>query len=173
MESLNLKPRGATLICRFPPVENTKLFGFGFFYRGFQLANRNKFWIAFTLIVTYVGAEMIRYRLSLGPLAPISIEQIYEMSGFILLIGVGLGIVLVAGLTFGKSAPSGRTRITRSSAKSVDGVGGARARDFSYSPPSHCGKGGFPVSLRQERQRTATFREGAKHYDDERKEESS
>lgn len=173
MEIGNVKLRRATNICKFPQEQNLNTFPLAYFSGKLEIAKRNKFWIGFTLVVVYVFSEMIQYRLSLGPLTPISIEHIYEMSGFILLIGVGLGIVLVAGLTFGRSAPSGRTRITRSSAESVDGFGGARARDFSYSPPSHSSKGGFPVSLRQKRKRTATFREGAKDHDDERSGESS
>ncbi|MHA1928702.1 MAG: hypothetical protein ACTSV2_09020 [Candidatus Thorarchaeota archaeon] len=167
MEIMNLKPSDVTLICRFPPAPNTKLFGFGFFYRGFQVANRNKFWIGFTLVVTYVFAEMIQYRLSLGPLNPVSIEQVFEAIGFILLIGFGFLIVLLAGLNFGRSGPSGTTRLTRPTSESVDGFGGARARDFSHSMSGYGSKGGLPVSLRSERKRTATFREGAKEYDDE------
>lgn len=65
-------------------------------------------------------------------------------------------IVFCAAVTYGRGRPSGRTTITRPSNKSVDGMGGIRAYDYSYV--DRLGKG-FPVSLRQERERTDTFKE--------------
>ena len=71
------------------------------------------------------------------------------------LVLLGLAIVLCAGITYGRGRPSGKTTITRPSDKNVDGMGGIRAHDYS-----HVSRGkGFPVSLRQERKRTATFKE--------------
>lgn len=68
-----------------------------------------------------------------------------------------LFIVLCAGLTYDRTGRAGgKTRITRPSDKSATGMGGIRAYDYSYVDKR--GKG-FPVSLRQERKRTATFKE--------------
>ena len=66
-----------------------------------------------------------------------------------------LVIVFCAGMTYGRGRPSGKTTITRPSDKNVDGMGGIRACDYSYV---NRGKA-FPVGLRQERKRTATFKE--------------
>lgn len=77
-----------------------------------------------------------------------------------IVLGLGLMVIVLvcAGLTFGKGPPLGKTTITRPNDKDVDGFGGARARDYSYSP-SMIGTTnvGLPVSLRQERKKTETF----------------
>ena len=66
-----------------------------------------------------------------------------------------LVLVFCAGITYNRGRPSGKTTITRPSDKSVDGMGGIRAYDYS-----HVNRGkAFPVSLRRERKRTATFKE--------------
>ena len=171
MEIGNIKLRGSTYICRFPPNQN--FFSLTYLSDRLEFVKRNKFWIAFTAILGFLGIAFIQYRLSFGPLEPVETGSDYFVVDLILFFGFWIFIVIVTALAFGKSAHSGRTRITRSTADSVDGYGGARARDFSYSPPSHSSKGGFPVSLRQKRKRTATFREGAKDHDDERSGESS
>jgi hypothetical protein len=65
-------------------------------------------------------------------------------------------IIFCAAITYGRGRPSGKTRITRPSDKEVTGMGGVRAYDYSY-----VGRDGkaFPVGLRQERKKTATFKE--------------
>ena len=74
---------------------------------------------------------------------------------------LGLVIVICAGITYGRGRPSGKTKITRPSDKNVDGMGGIRGHDYS-----HVSRGkAFPVSLRQERKRTATFREPRRKAD--------
>ena len=66
-----------------------------------------------------------------------------------------LVIVFCAGITYGRGRPSGKTTITRPSDKNGDGMGGIRAYDYSHVGYNKA----FPVSLRQERKRTATFKE--------------
>ena len=173
MDIGNKKSPGLTYICMFPPEQNLNILSLTFLSGKFGFVKRNKFWIAFTLVGIYLGAAFIQYRLSMGEWEPISTPLNYEMGDILVLVGVALVVVIIAGLTFGRSAPSGTTRITRPTVESVDGFGGARARDFSYMPGGHSGKGGLPVSLRKERQRTATFREGAKDRVEDKKKKST
>ena len=73
-------------------------------------------------------------------------------------------IVFCAGITYGRGRPSGKTTVTRPSDKNVDGMGGIRAYDYS-----HVSRGkGFPVSLRQERKRTDTFKEPRRRVEKDR-----
>ncbi|MHA1636511.1 MAG: hypothetical protein ACTSUB_00705, partial [Candidatus Thorarchaeota archaeon] len=65
----------------------------------------------------------------------------------------------------GTTISSGRTHITRSTADSIDGFGGARGADYSHIPSVPLGKSGLPVALRKERKRTVTFREGMKEHE--------
>jgi len=68
---------------------------------------------------------------------------------------LALVIVFCAGITYGRGRPSGKTTVTRPSEKNVDGMGGIRSYDYS-----HVNRGkAFPVGLRKERKRTATFKE--------------
>lgn len=69
----------------------------------------------------------------------------------------GISIFILAALTYGRSAPSGRVVITRPSAKSVDGFGGVRGHDYSYSPTIRGAMPPFPVGLRRTRVPTRTF----------------
>jgi hypothetical protein len=73
-------------------------------------------------------------------------------------------IIFCAGITYGRGRPSGKTTVTRPSDKNVDGMGGFRARDYSYV---NRGKA-FPVGLRQDRKRTATFKEPRKRVEKDR-----
>ena len=61
-----------------------------------------------------------------------------------------------AACSFGRSPSSGKTTITRPTDKSVDGFGGARGHDYSYSPGIRGAKHPFPVGLRVERKKTDT-----------------
>lgn len=77
---------------------------------------------------------------------------------------VGFAIVFIilfilAARAFGAAPQSGRVKTTSPKEKSVDGFGGARGYDYSYSGWSH--KGGnrpFPVGLKREREKTDTYR---------------
>ncbi len=73
-------------------------------------------------------------------------------------------ILFCAGITYGRGRPSGKTTVTRPSDKNVDGMGGFRAHDYSYV---NRGKA-FPVGLRQERKRTATFKEPRRKVEKDR-----
>lgn len=167
MELGNIKHLESTYICRFPPEQNLNILSLTYLSGRLGYVKRNKFWIGFTAILVYIVMAFIQYRLSLGSWELVETELNYYYGDAILFAAVVIILVLVAALTFGKAVPSGRVRITRPSSESVDGFGGARARDFSHGPSGHYSTIGLPVSLRQERQRTATFREGAREYDDE------
>ncbi|MHA1951308.1 MAG: hypothetical protein ACXAAO_10155 [Candidatus Thorarchaeota archaeon] len=56
----------------------------------------------------------------------------------------------------GMMRSGGRTRITRPTEESAVGMGGARARDYSYV--DRTGKG-FPVGLKQQRGEKPSFKE--------------
>lgn len=56
----------------------------------------------------------------------------------------------------GSMRASGRTRVTRPREDSAVGMGGVRARDFSYV--DRTGKG-FPVGLKRERSEKPSFKE--------------
>ena len=56
----------------------------------------------------------------------------------------------------GMMRSGGRTRVTRPTEESAVGMGGVRARDFSYV--DRTGKG-FPVGLRRERGERPSFKE--------------
>jgi hypothetical protein len=75
-----------------------------------------------------------------------------------------LVIIFCAGITYGRGRPSGKTTVTRPSDKNVDGMGGIRAYDYSYV---NRGKA-YPVGLRQERKRTATFKEPRRRKEKDR-----
>ncbi|MHA2386382.1 MAG: hypothetical protein ACXAEE_09260 [Candidatus Thorarchaeota archaeon] len=77
----------------------------------------------------------------------------------ILLIAVFMGFVfLCAAFSFGRSPQSGRAEITRPTADSVDGFGGARGMDYSYTTPHRAAKPPLPVGLRLERKKTDTHK---------------
>ena len=77
-----------------------------------------------------------------------------------------LVLVFCAGITYNRGRSSGRTTVTRPSDKNVDGMGGIRACDYS-----HVNRGkAFPVSLRQERKRTATFEDSRRRVEKDRQE---
>ncbi len=75
-------------------------------------------------------------------------------------------IIFCAAITHGRGRPSGKTTVTRPSDKNVDGMGGIRAYDYSYV---NRGKA-YPVGLRQERKRTATFKEPRRREETDRHE---
>ncbi|MHA1636510.1 MAG: hypothetical protein ACTSUB_00700 [Candidatus Thorarchaeota archaeon] len=115
------------------------------------------------MIGVYLGSAFIQYRLSLGDWIPISTQGYdYGLGDIVQMAVVGFIAVIIAALTYGRAVPSGRIRITRSSAESVDGFGGARAADYSYGPSGMSSTMGFPVGMRHERERTGTFKDGAK-----------
>ena len=69
----------------------------------------------------------------------------------------GFVVLLCAGLSFsGNQRASGRTRITRPTEESAVGMGGLRARDYSYV--DRTGKG-FPVGLKRERTEKRSLKE--------------
>ncbi|MFW9932032.1 MAG: hypothetical protein ACFFDR_05185 [Candidatus Thorarchaeota archaeon] len=75
-------------------------------------------------------------------------------------------LMMCAARSFGTGRPSGRVQVTRPSDKSVDGYGGIRGYDYSYSGQSSWGGDKpFPVGLRTERDKTDTH-EAYKHDDD-------
>ena len=72
----------------------------------------------------------------------------------------GILMIILAGLCYGRSPQSGRAKVTRQKSDSVDGFGGARARDYTYSADPRSSKPGLPVGLKFERKRTDTFKKG-------------
>ena len=89
------------------------------------------------------------------------IELVLLVIEFVLFI---LAIVFCAGITYNRGRPSGRTTVTSPSDKSVDGMGGIRACDYSHVTRGKA----YPVSLRQERKRTATFKEPRRRVEKDR-----
>ena len=76
-------------------------------------------------------------------------------------------VMLCAACSFGRGPPSGRVNITRPKEETVDGFGGARGYDYSYSGQSGWGiSKPFPVGLRSERDKTETY-EAYSHDDDD------
>ena len=73
-------------------------------------------------------------------------------------------ILFCAGITYGRGLPSGKTTVTRPSDKNVEGTGGIRDYDYSYVGYNKA----FPVSLKQERNRTATFKEPRRRVEKDR-----
>ena len=68
-------------------------------------------------------------------------------------------VMFCAACSFGRSPQSGRPEITRPTAESVDGFGGAKGYDYSYTPTHRGGeKGPFPVGLKLERKKTETHK---------------
>ena len=87
----------------------------------------------------------------------------------ILLLAVFMGFVfLCAACSFGKSPQSGRVKMTRPRPDSVDGFGGARAHDYSYSSAYGSPKPPLPVGLRVEREKTETHKAFSDKEDQER-----
>ncbi|MFW9848640.1 MAG: hypothetical protein ACFFF4_05835 [Candidatus Thorarchaeota archaeon] len=84
--------------------------------------------------------------------------QIFEVIGFVIVFAV---IMLCAACSFGRAPVSGRVpRMTRSrpSDKTVDGYGGIRGWDSSYSPGVRDAAGPFPVGGKTEREKTETYK---------------
>lgn len=72
---------------------------------------------------------------------------------------LGFLIVICAAFSFsGSKRAGGRTRTTRPTEESAVGMGGVRARDYSYVSR---GKG-FPVGLKKDRTGTRSFKEPRK-----------
>ncbi len=68
-------------------------------------------------------------------------------------------LLFLAGKCYGRGPSSGEVRITRPDPKRVDGFGGVRGYDYSYSGFSGRGYSRpFPVGLRTERERTDTHK---------------
>jgi hypothetical protein len=77
----------------------------------------------------------------------------------ILLFGVFLtALFLCAGCSFGQSPQSAEVKVTRPRPESVDGFGGARGHDYSYTPTYRGSRPPFPVGLRVDREKTETHR---------------
>lgn len=84
-------------------------------------------------------------------------ENVYEMIELILFVFL---LLICVGFSFNSSKRAGgRTRITRPTEESATGMGGVRARDYSYVDRS--GKG-FPVGLKRERSEKRSFKEPRK-----------
>ena len=96
--------------------------------------------------------------------------QIEEIGTFAMLVAFVVGflvLMICAARSFGSGRPSGRVHVTQPSDKSVDGYGGIRGYDYSYSGQSSMGGDKpFPVGLRMERKKTDTHA-AYKHDDDE------
>jgi hypothetical protein len=83
----------------------------------------------------------------------------YELVVFGFFVTIVTVILLaIGGKCYGRAPPSGRARITRPDSKTVDGFGGARARDFAYMTGAHMGPQSLPVSQRTEREKTETWK---------------
>jgi hypothetical protein len=87
----------------------------------------------------------------------------------ILVLGAFLGFILLcAACSFGRSPQSGRPEITRPTAERVDGFGGAKGYDYSYTPTHRGGeKGPLPVGMRIEREKTETHKAFSERKEDE------
>ncbi len=80
----------------------------------------------------------------------------FEIIAFVV---VFVTLLLLAGKCYGSAPPAGRVKTTRPDPKTVDGFGGARGYDYSYSGQSGRGYGKpFPVGLRTEREKTETHK---------------
>ncbi|MBN2230159.1 MAG: hypothetical protein JW779_11275 [Candidatus Thorarchaeota archaeon] len=76
-------------------------------------------------------------------------------------------LMLCAACSFGKSRPSGRVVLTRPSEKEVEGLGGARGYDYSYSGQSLGGvTKPFPVGLGVERAKSDTHKSYKRNDED-------
>ncbi|MFW9954325.1 MAG: hypothetical protein ACFFD3_07210 [Candidatus Thorarchaeota archaeon] len=82
---------------------------------------------------------------------------------------VAFGLFLMcAACSFGRAPSSGRVKMTRPDEKTVDGFGGTRGYDYSYSGQSGMGQNRpFPVGLRLERKKTETHRAYSMDDDEE------
>ncbi|MFW9887760.1 MAG: hypothetical protein ACFFER_06235 [Candidatus Thorarchaeota archaeon] len=77
----------------------------------------------------------------------------------VLMFAVFIVIVLLgAACSYGRAPQSAKVKVTRPAPRKVDGFGGARAYDYSYSPPLSPSKPPFPVGLRHEREKTETYK---------------
>jgi len=87
-----------------------------------------------------------------------------------LIIGVGgllVFLLLLIACSCRGGPSSGRVQVTRPKDKSVDGFGGARGYDYSYSGQSAMGGSKpFPVGLRMGRKKTDTHDAYSKDDDD-------
>jgi hypothetical protein len=92
--------------------------------------------------------------------------QVFEIIG----IGIVIALILLcAACSFGRTPSSGRVpRRTRSrpSEGSVDGFGGAKGWDSSYSPGVRDAAGPFPVGGKTEREKTDTHKAYSKDDED-------
>ncbi len=89
--------------------------------------------------------------------------QIFELVGVIVFFAA---ILLCAAFSSG-GRTSGRVKVSRPDEKTVDGFGGTRGYDYSYSGQSSWGGDKpFPVGLRQEREKTDTHM-AYKHDEDD------
>ncbi len=169
MEIINLKHQNFSHICKFPLTDNTNSFPIFGFTKTFNFVKQNWYWIGLISFLSFIGFQVILMRIKWGNLDPIAAPagSEYPLGDFVGFMIIGLVAVLCAGLTWGKAGPSGRTRITRPRSDSVDGFGAARGYDYSHGGGGSMGKGPLPVSLRTERKRTDTFRDGEKDWLDE------
>ncbi len=76
-------------------------------------------------------------------------------------------VLLCAGLSYGKGPSSGRVTVTKPSSRKVDGFGGAKAYDYSYTSVIKDSRGPFPVGLRLERKKTETWREAERVHEEQ------
>jgi len=82
--------------------------------------------------------------------------QVIELVGFVIAFAV---LMMCAAFSFGRAPASGRVRVTRPKDDSVDGFGGIRGYDYSYSGQSpQGGSKPFPAGLRSERDKTDTHK---------------
>ncbi len=88
--------------------------------------------------------------------------QIEEIGTFAMLVAFVVGflvLMICAARSFGRAPASGRTRVTQPREDTVDGFGGIRGYDYSYSGQSpYGGDKPFPVGLRSERDKTDTHK---------------
>ncbi len=77
-------------------------------------------------------------------------------------------VMICAALSFGNSPQSAKVERTSPKEDSVDGFGGTRGYDYSYTPTIRGSQAPFPVGLKTERKKTATH----KAYSDKEREDS-
>jgi hypothetical protein len=166
MEITNAKHQNISHICKFPLSDNTNSFPVFGIAKILHFVKRHWFWIGFVSVVSLIGFPFILMRIEIGGWDP-NLESFNfdSLIGGITSFAIFVIFVLIcAGVTWGRSSPSGRTRITRPTSDSVDGFGAARGYDYSHAAGGQRGKGPLPVSLRVERKRTDTFRDGEKDW---------
>ena len=150
-------------ICKLPPIKNDPLLSMAYFTRGFHFARHNLLWIGVASIIGLIGFNYLAIRIQMS--GWVTGANVISWIDILLTLVIGVVVLsVIVLLVKSYAAPqSGHVRITRPKADSVDGFGAIRGYDYSHVTTLGM-KGGLPVSQRTERERTVTFREGAKDH---------